>query len=167
MTSSSSFISSEIEEKFNQYKQLRWEDLTPDRIAYISKEIEKSYVPSVGIQAADMCRILYGYYPTRKMYEGIAYHLFDLVVTKDGKGHVFFIKKSDIGSSTFPVVSSVWHNLDTITDEEDNSIEISNVRNSLETQWDNSSVDKGTLSTVLSSMLKVCSKLSELLGKTI
>lgn len=168
MTVKSSVISSDVEELFIQRKQLKWEDFSSsiDRVNYLTSEIERAYVPSVGIQAADLCRILYAYFPARKVYEGIAYHLFNLVATKDGKGHVFFIKKSDIGTSTFPVIPSIWHSLDTVVEEEGSSSEIAEARSSLESQWDNNSdVKKSELSSALSSMLKICSKISDLLSK--
>ena len=116
--SSVSIYSSEVEEKFIEHKQLMWKSFTPERVSYLTKEINKVYTPGVGIQAVDLCHILYGYYPARKVYEGICYHIFDLVATKDGSGHIYFIKKSDVGSSSFPVISSIWHNLDLVVEEE-------------------------------------------------
>lgn len=165
--SSVSIYSSEVEEKFIEHKQLMWKSFTPERVSYLTKEINKVYTPGVGIQAVDLCHILYGYYPARKVYEGICYHIFDLVATKDGSGHIYFIKKSDVGSSSFPVISSIWHNLDLVVEEENSSEEdsISSVRDSLETSWSNdSSVSKSELSTVLSEMLTVCAKLSKVLS---
>ena len=75
MTVKSSVLSSDVEELFIQRKQLKWEDFSSsiDRVNYLASEIERAYVPSVGIQAADLCRILYAYFPARKVYEGIAY----------------------------------------------------------------------------------------------
>ena len=166
-SSSISIYSSEIEEEFTKHKQLMWKSFTPERVSYLTKEINKVYTPGVGIQAVDLCHILYGYYPARKVYEGICYHIFDLVATKDGSGHIYFIKKSDVGSSSFPVISSIWHNLDLVVEEENSSEEdsISSVRDSLETSWSNeSSVSKSELSTVLSEMLTVCAKLSKVLS---
>lgn len=165
--SSVSIYSSEVEEKFIEHKQLMWKSFTPERVSYLTKEINKVYTPGVGIQAVDLCHILYGYYPARKVYEGICYHIFDLVATKDGSGHIYFIKKSDVGSSSFPVISSIWHNLDLVVEEENSSEEdsISSVRDSLETSWSSeSSVSKSELSTVLSEMLTVCAKLSKVLS---
>lgn len=166
--SSVSIYSSEIEEEFTEHKQLMWKSFTPERVSYLTREINRAYTPGVGIQASDLCRILYGYYPARKVYEGIAYHIFDLVATKDGSGHIYFIKKSDIGSSSFPVISSIWHNLDLVVEEENSSEEdtISSARDSLENSWseNSSSVSKSELSTVLSEMLTVCSKLSKVLS---
>lgn len=165
--SSVSIYSSEVEEKFIEHKQLMWKSFTPERVSYLTREINKVYTPGVGIQAVDLCHILYGYYPARKVYEGICYHIFDLVATKDGSGHIYFIKKSDVGSSSFPVISSIWHNLDLVVEEENSSEEdsISSVRDSLETSWSNeSSVSKSELSTVLSEMLTVCAKLSKVLS---
>ena len=165
--SSVSIYSSEVEEKFIEHKQLMWKSFTPERVSYLTKEINKVYTPGVGIQAVDLCHILYGYYPARKVYEGICYHIFDLVATKDASGHIYFIKKSDVGSSSFPVISSIWHNLDLVVEEENSSEEdsISSVRDSLETSWSSeSSVSKSELSTVLSEMLTVCAKLSKVLS---
>ena len=165
--SSVSIYSSEVEEKFIEHKQLMWKSFTPERVSYLTKEINKVYTPGVGIQAVDLCHILYGYYPARKVYEGICYHIFDLVATKDGSGHIYFIKKSDVGSSSFPVISSIWHNLDLVVEEENSSEEdsISSVRDSLETSWSSeSSVSKSELSTVLSEMLTVCAKLTKVLN---
>ena len=159
-------ISSEVEEQLIQNKQYRWKDFTPERVAYISQEIEKHYVPSVGIRIKDLCSILYGYNPARRSYEGICFHFFNLVATKNGKGNVFFIKKSEVGSSAFPVIPSIWHNLDTVV-EEDGSSELSDVVNSLENSWNNSSsseLDVNLLHKVCSTLLETCSKLLKLIS---
>ena len=162
--SSVSIYSSELEEKFTEHKQLMWKSFTPERVSYLTREINRAYTPGVGIQASDLCRILYGYCPKRSMYEGIAYHLFELVATRDGSGHTYFIKTSEVGSSSFPVVASIWHNYDEVVNE-DSDLEVSDARNSLENSWSSeSSVSKSELSTVLSEMLTVCAKLSKVLN---
>lgn len=164
-SSSISIYSSEIEEKFTKHKQLMWKSFTPERVSYLTREINRAYTPGVGIQASDLCRILYGYCPKRSMYEGIAYHLFELVATRDGSGHTYFIKTSEVGSSSFPVVASIWHNYDEAVSEDSDS-EVSDVIASLENSWSesSSSVSKSELSTVLSEMLTVCAKLSKVLS---
>ena len=130
--SSVSIYSSEIEDKFTEHKQLMWKSFTPERVSFITREINRAYTPGVGIQASDLCRILYGYCPKRSMYEGIAYHLFELVATRDGSGHTYFIKTSEVGSSSFPVVASIWHNYDEVVSEDaDSDSELSNARASL------------------------------------
>ena len=101
------------------------------------------------------------------MYEGIAYHLFELVATRDGSGHTYFIKTSEVCSSSFPVVASIWHNYDEVVNEDsDSDSELSDARASLENSWSesSSSVSKSELSTVLSEMLTVCAKLSKVLS---
>lgn len=165
--SSVSIYSSEIEDKFTEHKQLMWKSFTPERVSFITREINRAYTPGVGIQASDLCRILYGYCPKRSMYEGIAYHLFELVATRDGSGHTYFIKTSEVGSSSFPVVASIWHNYDEVVNEDsDSDSELSDARASLENSWSesSSSVSKSELSTVLSEMLTVCAKLSKVLS---
>ena len=164
----------------NDHNQLSWKDFTPERVSSISREIEKNYVNGVGIQAADICRIFYVYNQSRKKYEGICYHLFDLVATKDGKGHVYFVKRSEIGNTEFPVIPSKWHNLDKVIKdkvESDSSSEISVVRTSLENQWSgsfsssssdsSSSISPSELSSVLSALTEVSSKLSSILSKLV
>lgn len=172
LTASSS-IPQHVVEKFIKYNQLKWEDFTPERIASVSQSIDQLYVPGLGIQASDICRIFFIYNQSRKKYEGICFHLFNLVATKDGKGHIYFVKTSDIGNTEFPVIPSKWHNLDRVVSENyesSSSNSVSKVRSSLESQWSNDSVssfDKSALSSALSALTTVCSQLSKVLSKII
>ena len=167
-------IPQSVVEKFIKYNQLKWRDFTPERIASISSEIDNSYISGIGIQAAEICRIFYVYNQSRKEYEGICYHLFNLVATKDGKGHIYFVKTSDIGNTEFPVIPSKWHTLDKVVRDNVSYTDdtISSTRHSLESQWSSSSsssssssCDSTILNSALSSITLVCSQLSKLLSK--
>ena len=168
-------IPQDVVSKFNKFNQLRWEKFTPEFISFASREIDRLYEKGVGIQAADVCRIFYVYNQSRKKYEGICYHLFDLVATKDGKGHIYFVKKSDIGNTEFPVIPSKWHNLDKLVRDNNeyassNSVNnsISSVRSSLENQWNGSSsvsnVSSEELVNAISSISTLSSELSKLVS---
>ena len=180
MTSTVS-ISESVISKFIKHKQLRWEDFTnPDRFASVSREIEKYYKQGKGIQASDVCRILFIYNQSRKYYEGICYHLFNMVATKDGHGHIYFVKVSDIGNTEFPVIPSRWHNLDKVVRdslEEDSSsssaISSSNLDatvSSLEKQFNSSSSvglpvsNRVSVSSAVMSLARALMSLSEALN---
>jgi len=173
MSSMTTSIPQRVVEKFIKFNQLKWEDFTPERIASISRAIDSFYIPGVGIQAAEVCRLFYVYSQSRKVYEGICFHLFNLVATKDGKGHIYFVKTSEIGNTEFPVIPSKWHNLDKVVrdNNESSSDSVSVARHSLESQWSSdsvsASVDKSVLNSALSAFTTVCSQLSKILSKVI
>lgn len=116
-TSTSSSVNTDVVEELRRCKELCVENFTPERVATLAKQISKAYEPGFGIGATVLSRILFGYQQAIYRYEGIAYHFFNLVATRNDnssakrKGTLFFVYAEDAGNTEFPVCESEWHNV--------------------------------------------------------
>lgn len=114
-------VDSIVIEELKNKKENKVNNFTPERILRLKEQISKAYEPKKGISATKLSRILFGYQQAIYKYEGLAYHFFDLVATRDTlnktrKGSLFFVYKEDVGKTIYPVCYSDWHNLAPLDD---------------------------------------------------
>ena len=146
---------SSITEALKSRGELRVEDFTEERIASLSKQIDNVYESGTGISGKVFSEILFGYQQELRKYEGIAYHFFGLVVTRDSNrknSPLFLVKKDEINSAMFPVAPSAYHNL--------------SVKKAIDSVWEDTSEPSiSTSSSIISSLFNelsnIYSKLSD------
>lgn len=157
-------LNSNITEELKIRKELRVEDFTEERVSSLKEMINGVYEEGVGISGKVLSQILFGYQQELKKYEGIAYHFFDLVATRDPNkknGSLLLVRKSEIGSTLFPVAPSAYHTLDTVSS-------ISSVKKAVDSVWadssesSSSSISKSSsiLSSLFTELSNTCSKIA-------
>jgi len=157
----SSTISSGVYETLKEAGELRVDDFTTERVDFLREEINENYEEGVGISGSKFSKLVFGYQQELKRYEGIAFHIFGLIATKDPnrkKGPLFLVYKDDAGKTLFPVSASKFHHFNSI----------GSIRNSVDNIWNNEKLKQDNiincLSALLDNMSSLCSSLSNVIA---
>lgn len=141
-----------ITETLKSRGELRVEDFTEERISSLSKQINSVYESGTGISGKVFSEILFGYQQELRKYEGIAYHFFGLVVTRDSSrknSPLYLVRKEEIDSAIFPVAPSDYHTL--------------NIKKAIDSVWEDTS--KSSVSTSNSIISSLFNELSNIYSK--